>query len=85
MMNGHTNGAKAHPTAVLTYSVQDVDVLLMDTGEMLIDGHVLSQQQAYAVSVAIKAPGMRALINRIELTRQEMIVCKLMSDDERPR
>lgn len=73
-MNGHT------PTALLTYSVNDCDVLLLDSGELLIDGHVLNQQQAYAVSVALKLPGMRATLNRIELTRQDALACKLAED-----
>lgn len=71
---------KSSPTALLTYSVNDCDVLLLDTGEMLIDGHVLNQQQAYAVSVALKLPGMRAVLNRIELTRQEMLAAKLIEE-----
>ena len=77
-----TNGTNAHASTVFTYSVQDVDVLLLDSGELLIDGLLLNQQQAYAVSVALKLPGMRATMNRIELMRQDMIAARLVSEDE---
>ena len=82
--NGHHTPSTAL-IAVLTYSVQGVDFMLLPDGSLFLDGEQLTQKQLFALSVCLTLPGVKATINRIERVRQAAIVARLVEDDQRAR
>jgi hypothetical protein len=55
---------------LLLYAVNDLRVALYATGELEIGDLLLDQPSAFAIATALRFPGLRATLNRIELERQ---------------